>query len=247
MNDALVVTQAPVIFSHSSARALTPHPETAGRGAEAFAGERWSRHGTFHFCVHREGEGARCLEKGFAEASGGSKLGDDNYDAEYAKYVAVHPKPHSTLADVADHVEHIRKVAGVDHVGLGSDSTARRRIWRSGWKTRPDYPYLLAELVRRGWTDAELVKLARGNLLRASAAQRKPPPGCRRTQRPVVCDDRGTRSRKGQAEPVLVPSVRPAEPEVVPLGRRRDGRRDAGDAVGDAGAGRADTVGGVDG
>ena len=123
-------------------------------------------------------------EKGFAEASGGSKLGDDNYDAEYTKYVAIQPEPRSTLKDVADHVEHIRKVAGVDHVGLGSDFYGSKTDMAIGLEDTSRYPYLFAELIRRGWTDAELVKLSRGNLLRAFRGAEETSVRLQKTQRP---------------------------------------------------------------
>ena len=69
----------------------------------------------------------------------------DNHDAEYTKYVAVHPEPRSTLADVVDHAEHIRKVAGVDHVGLGSDFYDSKTDMAIGLEDTSRYPYLFAE------------------------------------------------------------------------------------------------------
>jgi membrane dipeptidase len=79
------------------------------------------------------------------------------------------PRPLATLADVADHIEHVRDVAGVDHVGIGSDY--------DGMGTPPvglddvsTYPDLFAELLRRGWTETDLGKLASGNIMRALRA-----------------------------------------------------------------------------
>jgi membrane dipeptidase len=67
---------------------------------------------------------------------------------------------------VADHVEHVRKVAGVDNIGLGGDYDGND-TWPEGLEDVSGYPRLFAELVRRGWSDADLAKLAQGNLLRA--------------------------------------------------------------------------------
>jgi membrane dipeptidase len=74
--------------------------------------------------------------------------------------------PKATLAQVADHVEHVRKVAGVDSVGLGGDYDGNDN-WPIGLEDGSKYPYLFAELIRRGWSDEDLRKLASGNILRA--------------------------------------------------------------------------------
>jgi membrane dipeptidase len=86
------------------------------------------------------------------------------------------PKVKVTIAQVADHVERVRRLAGVDHVGLGGDYDGNDR-WPEGLEDVSGYPRLFAELVRRGWSDQDLVKLAQGNLLRvmreAEAAARR--------------------------------------------------------------------------
>ncbi len=66
---------------------------------------------------------------------------------------------------MADHVEHVRKVAGVDHIGLGGDYDGNEE-WPVGMEDVSSYPLLFAELIRRGWSDKDLVKLSRGNILR---------------------------------------------------------------------------------
>ncbi len=73
--------------------------------------------------------------------------------------------PKATLAQVADHVEHVRKVAGVDHVGIGSDFDGSDTM-PTGLEDVSCYPRLFAELIRRGWSDEDLRKLAQGNILR---------------------------------------------------------------------------------
>ena len=77
------------------------------------------------------------------------------------------PKPKATIQDVADHIDHAAKVAGVDHVGIGSDFAGVGMP--EGLEDMSRYPYLFAELVRRGWKDDDLKKLAGQNLVRALA------------------------------------------------------------------------------
>ena len=84
-------------------------------------------------------------------------------------WLASHPAPPVTLADVADHIEHIAKVAGVDHVGIGSDFDGVGNALPKGLEGVDRYPALLAELMRRGWSDADIAKLAGGNILRVMA------------------------------------------------------------------------------
>ena len=88
--------------------------------------------------------------------------------AALTEWQAQHPMPITTLAQVADHVEHIRQVAGIDHVGIGSDFDGIPDA-PVGLEGVDRYPALLAELMRRGWSDADISKLAGENLLRALA------------------------------------------------------------------------------
>jgi membrane dipeptidase len=76
-----------------------------------------------------------------------------------------HPAPSATLAQVADHIDHVRQVAGVDHVGIGSDFDGIDHV-PVGLEDVSKFPDLFAELIRRGWSDADLKKLAGQNLLR---------------------------------------------------------------------------------
>ena len=78
------------------------------------------------------------------------------------------PKIKVTIAQVADHIDHVRKVAGVDHVGLGGDYDGND-AWPEGLEDVSSYPKLFAELIRRGWSDADLAKLSQGNVLRVMA------------------------------------------------------------------------------
>jgi membrane dipeptidase len=166
MNDVLDIAEAPVIFSHSNARALSPTPRNVPDQVLA----RVPTNGgvvmvSFISLFAVQGEGHARWQEAF-ERDTGVKLGDTAYDAALAKYTAVHPEPRATIADVADHVEHVRDVAGIDHVGIGADFFGEPAWMAAGLEDVSSYPELFAELIRRGWTEAALAKLARGNVLR---------------------------------------------------------------------------------
>jgi membrane dipeptidase len=166
MDDALDTSRAPAFFSHSSARALCDHPRNV---PDAVLGRVASSAGivmvTFVPGFLTEDCREWMAELGAFEAT--VEVPDDSpqWRNELAGWVRRHPRPPCTVADVADHVEHVREVAGVDCVGLGSDF--------DGVASTPDgladvtgYPNLLAELSDRGWSDSELAKLTWHNALR---------------------------------------------------------------------------------
>jgi membrane dipeptidase len=105
---------------------------------------------------------------------GGLYIGQpDKAKAAMEEWMKAHPAPKVTLSQVADHIDHIAKVAGVDHVGIGSDFDGVGNSLPEGLGSVDTYPALLAELMRRGWSDADVAKVAGGNVLRVMAAAEK--------------------------------------------------------------------------
>ncbi|QTC91817.1 dipeptidase [Brevundimonas goettingensis] len=170
MLDAIRVSEAPVIFSHSSARGVTNNrrnvpdrvlrlmPANGGivmvtfvPGFVSAAIADWNR---------QMGEEATRL---------GVDPGAEPLDPALAAWAEAHPRPHATVADVVAHIQHVREVAGIDHVGLGGDF--------DGVESLPDgitgvdaYPEILAALMAAGWSEADIRKLAGENLLRVMRA-----------------------------------------------------------------------------
>ncbi len=171
MAHALRVSEAPVIFSHSSCRALTDVP----RNVPDTVLERLRPNGGVvmitlvgPFVSTEVAVAYRAAQAELRPLTEGITDRGERRRRE-REYFAAHPLPRATIAQVADHVEHARRVAGVDHVGIGGDYDGNE-AWPVGLEDVSRYPLLFAELVRRGWGDADLTKLARGNVLRAFRA-----------------------------------------------------------------------------
>jgi membrane dipeptidase len=169
MSDALATTEALVIFSHSSARAITNVPRNVPDSILA----KLPKNGgvvmvTFvpGFVSQKVADHSAALT---AVVDSVTKRYPKDNDAQFKAVAAwreTHPTPVATIADVADHLDHIKRVAGAEHVGMGGDYDGITETVE-GLEDVSKYPNLLAELVKRGWTDAELRGLAGENVLRA--------------------------------------------------------------------------------
>ena len=168
MSDALNVSRAPVIFSHSSARALTDVP----RNVPDSILRRLPTNGGVVMVAFVPGFVSQAVadhearaQAAFADIRARTGGDEERASRERADWRRSNPAPRARIADVADHIEHIRRVAGVAHVGIGADFDGITETV-VGLEDVSTYPALFAELARRGWSEGDLRRLAGENILR---------------------------------------------------------------------------------
>jgi membrane dipeptidase len=169
MRDAIRVSKAPVIFSHSNARALTEIPRNVPddviKTLPANGGVLMVSFVSPFTSQAAADVAFPAMQEYLVRAQGKTEEERKAIYAEIRAEMAA-KMPKVTVAAVADHIEYIRKLAGVDYIGIGSDYDGNDN-WPTGLEDVSMFPNLFAELVRRGWSDEDLGKLAGGNVLRA--------------------------------------------------------------------------------
>jgi membrane dipeptidase len=169
MDDVLRVSEAPVVFTHSSARALADHRRNV---PDSILTRLAKNGGVVMVNFYNAFVAPDCLQHAQVAASAARRFRVQFAADPKAAQAAidrwnVENPPRATLSDVAAHIDHIRQVAGIDHVGIGSDFDGIDGLAPAGLEDVSKYPALVAELLRRGYSDADVTKIIGGNVLRA--------------------------------------------------------------------------------
>jgi membrane dipeptidase len=168
MHDAITVSEAPVIFSHSSARGIADHPRNVPDDVLKRLPENGGVVMVNFFSGFVVPESAQIMLKMFEvrrELQNKYPNSKEDVDREYKAWQLKNPYPAGDAAIVVDHIEHIIKTAGIDHVGLGSDYDGIGKT-PIGMEDVSTYPVITELLMRRGYTEEEIHKVLYKNVLR---------------------------------------------------------------------------------
>lgn len=167
MRDAIRISKAPVIFSHSSARAIANHPRNVPDDVLKLTAQNNGVVMVNFFSGFIHPEAAKITAQ-YIQAQNDIRAAsatDEEYEKAWAKWRLEHPIPRGSIHDVVDHIDHIVRVAGVDYVGIGSDFDGVTSL-PTQLEDVSTYPRITAELLRRGYTADEIDRILRRNILR---------------------------------------------------------------------------------
>jgi membrane dipeptidase len=167
MKDAIRVSRAPVIYSHSSARAIARHPRNVPDDILALVKENGGVVMVNFYPGFVVPKSAEIMAQMFAVRRDlrARFPKEEDYERELKRWEVANPYPAGSIHDVIDHIEHIAKVAGVDHVGIGSDYDGITKV-PAQLEDVSTYPLITQELLNRGWKADAIARLMSGNILR---------------------------------------------------------------------------------
>jgi membrane dipeptidase len=167
MKDAIRVSKAPVIYSHSSARAIAKHPRNVPDDVLALVKQNGGVVMVNFYSGFVVPKSAEIMAKMFdARRELRAKFpNEEDYQRELKRWETANPYPAGSIHDVIDHIDHIAKVAGVDHVGIGSDFDGITKV-PAQLEDVSTYPLITQELLNRGWKASDIAKIMSGNILR---------------------------------------------------------------------------------